>query len=78
MTLDSIGLALELSGREEEAREHYRRSADLDLDLGWHVARAETLGRLERSYLRDGRRSDARRTRLDADETLRRTGRLAA
>ncbi len=78
MTLDSIGLALELLGRDDEASEHYQRSADLDLELGWHVARAETLTRLERSYLRCGERAAARRTRLAADETLRRTGRLAA
>jgi tetratricopeptide (TPR) repeat protein len=78
MTLDSIGLALEMLDRPAEAQDHYQRSAQLDAELGWHVARAETLGRLERCYLRTGQPAAARLARDDADDTLRQTGRLAA
>jgi hypothetical protein len=78
MTLDSIGLALELLDRHVEAQAYYQRSAQETADLGWHVLRAEILQRLERSYRRTGQHAAARQAGLDAAVTLQLTGALAA
>jgi DNA-binding SARP family transcriptional activator/tetratricopeptide (TPR) repeat protein len=74
MTLDSVGFALGLLDRHTEAQKYYQRSASLAAELSWHVARADTLRRLARSYLCTGQDAEARLARREADEMLRLTG----
>ncbi len=75
-TLDTVGYALDLLGRHEEARDHYRRSVALCAGLGHVVIGASVLERLAANLERTGHLVQARAARADAAAMLRSTGLL--